>query len=81
MECSGIIARVIQHEYDHLQGILFTDKLSYKERKNLRRIKLNINWRYEVKYKMSFFKKKIRLFQSFLSFALQNSIFFLLIQF
>jgi peptide deformylase len=21
--CSGIIARVIQHEYDHLQGILF----------------------------------------------------------
>ena len=26
MNCSGIIARVIQHEYDHLQGILFTDK-------------------------------------------------------
>jgi len=31
--CSGIIARVIQHEYDHLQGILFTDKLSYKKKK------------------------------------------------
>jgi peptide deformylase len=30
----GIIARVIQHEYDHLQGILFTDKLSYKKKKN-----------------------------------------------
>ena len=36
MECSGIIARVIQHEYDHLQGILFTDKLSYKKRKYLK---------------------------------------------
>lgn len=24
----GIVARVIQHEYDHLEGILFTDKLS-----------------------------------------------------
>ena len=25
---SGLAARVIQHEYDHLEGILFTDKLS-----------------------------------------------------
>lgn len=25
---SGIIARIIQHEYDHIEGILFTDKLS-----------------------------------------------------
>ena len=24
----GLIARVIQHEYDHLQGILFTDRLA-----------------------------------------------------
>ncbi len=24
----GIVARVIQHEYDHLEGILFTDRLS-----------------------------------------------------
>ena len=24
----GIIARVIQHEYDHIQGVLFTDKIS-----------------------------------------------------
>lgn len=27
-EFSGIIARVIQHEYDHIDGVLFTDKLS-----------------------------------------------------
>lgn len=25
---SGLAARIIQHEYDHLEGILFTDKLS-----------------------------------------------------
>ena len=25
---SGMVARIIQHEYDHLEGILFTDKLS-----------------------------------------------------
>ncbi len=24
----GLIARVIQHEYDHIQGVLFTDKIS-----------------------------------------------------
>ena len=25
---SGMAARIIQHEYDHLEGVLFTDKLS-----------------------------------------------------
>lgn len=25
---SGIAARIIQHEYDHIEGVLFTDKLS-----------------------------------------------------
>src|SRR5688572_24499637 len=29
----GVIARVIQHEYDHIQGILFTDKISPLKRK------------------------------------------------
>jgi peptide deformylase len=27
----GLIARVIQHEYDHIEGILFTDKISLKK--------------------------------------------------
>jgi len=58
MECSGIIARVIQHEYDHLQGILFTDKLSYKKRKYLKEeLNLISIGDIEVKYEMSFFKK------------------------
>ncbi len=30
---SGVIARVIQHEYDHIEGILFTDKISAFKRK------------------------------------------------
>ncbi|NLA48967.1 MAG: peptide deformylase [Bacteroidales bacterium] len=36
----GFIARVIQHEYDHLDGILFTDRVS-PLRKKLIRGKLN----------------------------------------
>ncbi|MFO0357354.1 MAG: peptide deformylase [Sphingobacteriaceae bacterium] len=30
---TGLIARVIQHEYDHIQGILFTDKVGPFKRK------------------------------------------------
>ena len=29
----GYLARVIQHEYDHLDGILFTDKISLLRRR------------------------------------------------
>lgn len=36
----GLIARVIQHEYDHIEGILFTDKLS-SFKKRLLKGKLN----------------------------------------
>ena len=28
LRCDGILARVIQHEYDHLQGIEFLEKIS-----------------------------------------------------
>lgn len=38
---SGWEARVIQHEYDHLQGILFYDHLGEKEQKKLQ-LKLNL---------------------------------------
>lgn len=34
---SGIRARIIQHEYDHLEGILFTDRLSPLKRRLLKR--------------------------------------------
>jgi peptide deformylase len=26
--CGGLLARAVQHEHDHLQGILFTDRMS-----------------------------------------------------
>lgn len=28
LNCNGILARVIQHEYDHLQGVEFTEKVT-----------------------------------------------------
>lgn len=38
-EFSGIAARIIQHEYDHLEGVVFTDRLA-PIRKNLVKSKL-----------------------------------------
>jgi peptide deformylase len=35
LECGGILARVIQHENDHLDGILFYDHLSEVKQKRL----------------------------------------------
>jgi peptide deformylase len=48
LRCDGILARVIQHEYDHLQGIEFLERISdhktivtrYYYQKNIRRSKL-----------------------------------------
>ncbi|MGC6431473.1 MAG: peptide deformylase [Jejuia sp.] len=48
----GLIARVIQHEYDHIEGVLFTDKLSsFKKRlikgrlSNISKGKINVDYR------------------------------------
>ncbi|HNS16447.1 MAG TPA: peptide deformylase [Bacteroidales bacterium] len=51
----GVAARIIQHEYDHLEGILFVDRISTL-RKTLLRRKLNDISRgaIEVDYKMIF---------------------------
>jgi peptide deformylase len=35
MEADGILARVILHEYDHLEGILFIDRISAHKRERL----------------------------------------------
>jgi peptide deformylase len=52
---SGMAARIIQHEYDHIEGKLFTDKLS-PLRKRLIEKKLNDISRgmVDVDYKMKF---------------------------
>jgi peptide deformylase len=35
LEADGIMARVIQHEYDHLEGALFIDRLSESRREKI----------------------------------------------
>ncbi len=35
LSADGMLARVIQHEFDHLNGILFIDKIDAKRRKRL----------------------------------------------
>jgi len=42
LEADEFLARVIQHEYDHLQGILFTDKISEIMKKKFKRDLLKI---------------------------------------
>lgn len=48
----GMLARVIQHEYDHIEGILFTDKLSSLKKRllkgrlsNISKGKINVDYR------------------------------------
>ena len=35
LEADGLLARVIQHEYDHLEGVLFLDRLPDKKKDKL----------------------------------------------
>jgi peptide deformylase len=57
-EYEGIRARVIQHEYDHLEGILFVDKINPIRRKLLvPRLKAISNGRAECDYQIVFPKK------------------------
>ena len=35
MDAEGILARVIQHEFDHLNGVLFIDHLEEKKKKRI----------------------------------------------
>ncbi len=58
-EFNGIEARVIQHEYDHIEGILFVDYLSALKKQLLKGKLQNISkGKIETDYKMKFFIKK-----------------------
>ncbi|MFL9844332.1 peptide deformylase [Flavobacterium rhizosphaerae] len=60
-EYSGLIARVIQHEYDHIEGILFTDKIStLKKRLIKKRLENIMEGKVRADYKMKFIAKKGR---------------------
>jgi peptide deformylase len=55
----GIAARIIQHEYDHIEGILFIDRLNPLKRRLLKRKLNNISkGEINVNYKMRFPYKK-----------------------
>lgn len=57
----GLIARVIQHEYDHIEGILFTDLISTLKRTLIKKKLQNImDGKARPDYKMRFCNKKGR---------------------
>lgn len=56
---NGLAGRVIQHEYDHIEGILFTDHLKPLKKRLLKKKMENISkGLVEVDYKMKFPLKK-----------------------
>ena len=58
LKLNGLAARVVQHEYDHVEGVLFTDHLSsLKKRLIKNRLSLISKGDISVDYKMSFPKK------------------------
>ncbi|TXN35096.1 peptide deformylase [Flagellimonas hymeniacidonis] len=51
----GLLARVIQHEYDHIEGVLFTDKLSSLKKRLLKsRLDKISKGKIDVDYRMRF---------------------------
>jgi len=52
---TGLAARVVQHEYDHIEGILFTDHLSSLKKRLIKgKLKAIEKGKIEVDYKMKF---------------------------
>ena len=57
----GLVARVIQHEYDHIEGILFTDKISSLKKRLIKgKLKNIMEGKTFQDYRMRFFGKKSR---------------------
>ncbi|SHG64328.1 peptide deformylase [Flavobacterium fluvii] len=57
----GLVARVIQHEYDHIEGILFTDLISSLKKKIIKSKLQNImDGKSRPDYRMKFYNKKGR---------------------
>ncbi|GAL00922.1 peptide deformylase [Nonlabens ulvanivorans] len=52
---TGLMARVIQHEYDHIEGILFTDKISSLKKRLIKGKLANISkGKVSIDYRMRF---------------------------
>lgn len=53
LDCTGFLARVVQHEIDHLNGILFYERLSaFKKTLNKNKIKTILAGDYSIHYEM-----------------------------
>ncbi len=51
----GLAARVVQHEYDHTEGILFTDKISSLKKRLIKKKLENISkGKVDIDYRMKF---------------------------
>ena len=62
---TGIEGRIILHEYDHLEGVLFTDRLSSLRKRLLKRKLTDISkGNIEVGYKMLYPLKKVHKFET-----------------
>lgn len=58
-EYEGVAARIIQHEYDHIDGVLFTDRINPLRKRLLKRKLMDISkGNVSVDYKMRFPMKK-----------------------
>lgn len=56
---SGYAARIIQHEYDHIEGILFTDRLNPLKKKLVqKKLKQIAEGLVSTDYKLKFYKLK-----------------------
>ena len=57
----GLVARVIQHEYDHIEGVLFTDLISSLKKRLIKKKLQNImDGKSNPDYRMKFCNKKGR---------------------
>tara|TARA_B110000037_G_scaffold19497_1_gene20829 strand:+ start:13117 stop:13704 length:588 start_codon:yes stop_codon:yes gene_type:complete len=55
----GLAARVVQHEYDHIEGVLFTDKLSSLKKRLIKKKLDNITkGKVKTDYRMRFYNPK-----------------------
>jgi peptide deformylase len=57
LECGGLLARAIQHEVDHLNGILFVDRLTKEDFEKIENVLGKLKRRYA---RMKFLRKLIR---------------------
>ncbi len=59
LNLEGLAARVVQHEYDHIEGILFTDKLSSLKKRLIKKKLENISkGKIDTDYRMRFYNPK-----------------------